>query len=338
MAKKTLTYTEIITSLQAKKFAPIYLLMGEEPYYIDLISDYIEKNILTEDEKMMNQVVRYGKDSDVGSIINEARRFPMMATHQVIIVKEAQMLDKIEQLEMYLQKPLETTILVINYKYKSADKRKKWVTLAEQCGVVFESNKLRDYQMPAMIEQMAREKGMQINEKAKAMLTDFVGTDLAQMAGVIDKLRIILPKDNNQITPEIIELNIGISKDFNAFELTNALIRRDVLTANRIVHYFSQNEKEHPIQATLAVLFNFFSNLMCFHFLPNQQDDYVAKELKIHSFFVKDYKYAAKAYNKTQVFKIISLLREYDAKSKGIKNSSASGGELLKELVYKIMH
>jgi DNA polymerase III subunit delta len=338
VAKKSSTYTEVITSLRAKKFAPIYLLMGEEPYYIDLISEYIEANVLTEDEQMMNQIVRYGKDSDISSIINEARRFPMMANYQVIIIKEAQMLDKIDQLEMYLQKPLETTILVVNYKYKSADKRKKWVTLAEQHGVVFESTKLRDYQMPPMIEQMVKEKGMQINEKAKAMLTDFVGTDLSQMAGVIEKLRIILPKDNNQITPEIIELNIGISKDFNAFELTNALIRRDVLMANRIVRYFAQNEKEHPIQATLAVLYNFFANLMCFHFLPNQQDDIVAKELKINTFFVKDYKFAAKAYNKTQVFKIIGLLREYDAKSKGIKNSSASGGELLKELVYKIMH
>lgn len=338
MAKKTTTYTGIMADLRAKKYAPIYLLMGEEPYYLDLISDYIEENVLSEDEQMMNQLVRYGKDSDVSTIINEAKRFPMLSTHQVIIIKEAQMMDKIELLEMYLQKPLSSTILVVNYKYKNADKRKKWVALAEQQGVVFESPKLRDYQIGTFIDQLVQEKGLQINEKAKSMLNDFVGTDLSQIAGVIDKMRIILATGSKLITPEIIELNIGISKDFNAFELTNSLVRRDMLMANRIVYYFAKNEKDHPIQSTLAVLFNFFSNLMCYHFLPNLQDDFVAKELKIHPYFVKEYKVASKTYNKTQVFKIIGLIREYDGKSKGIKNASATGGELLKELVYKILH
>ena len=319
MAKKTTTYTGIMADLRAKKYAPIYLLMGEEPYYLDLISDYIEENVLSEDEQMMNQLVRYGKDSDVSTIINEAKRFPMLSTHQVIIIKEAQMMDKIELLEMYLQKPLSSTILVVNYKYKNADKRKKWVALAEQQGVVFESPKLRDYQIGTFIDQLVQEKGLQINEKAKSMLNDFVGTDLSQIAGVIDKMRIILATGSKLITPEIIELNIGISKDFNAFELTNSLVRRDMLMANRIVYYF-------------------FSYLMCYHFLPNLQDDFVAKELKIHPYFVKEYKVASKTYNKTQVFKIIGLIREYDGKSKGIKNASATGGELLKELVYKILH
>lgn len=337
MAKKSLSHIQVLNDLRAKKYAPVYLLMGEEPYYIDIISDYIEQNVLTEDEKMMNQVIRYGKDTDIDMVINEARRFPMMSSHQVIIIKEAQMLDKIEKIELYLQKPMPSTILVINYKYKVADKRKKWVTLVEQNGVLFESIKLRDYQMPAFIETTIAEKGLKINEKGIVMLTDFIGTDLSQMASVIDKLSIVLG-NNKLITPEIIEENIGISKDFNAFELINAIIKRDIYAANRIVHYFSKNEKEHKIQPTLFVLFNFFSNLMCYYFMVSEPDEVVSKKLGINPYFLKDYKYATKSYSKRQVFNIISLLREYDGKSKGIKNVNAGDGDLLKELVYKIMH
>ena len=338
MAKQELTYQQIIKQIHERKFAPVYLLMGEEPYYIDLITNLIENTALTPDEQTMNQIVRYGKDTDVKTIINECRRFPMMSSHQVIFLKEAQMMDKIEELELYLQKPQPTTILVIAYKYKSADKRKKWSLLAEQHGVVYNSQKLRDYELPTFIENLLKEKNIGIDTKGVNMLTEFVGNDLSQLTSVINKLSILLPQDKKIITPELIEKNIGISKDYNAFELINALINRDVLKSNRIALYFGQNEKEHPIQATLAVLFNYFANLMCYHYLTNKDNANVVKELRINPYFVKDYVLGAKNFNKMQNFKIISYIREYDAKSKGICNSSASGGELIKELVFKILH
>ena len=240
MQKET-TYEEIVRNLKNRTYAPVYFLMGEEDYYIDRISDYILDTVLTETEKEFNQTVLFGMDTDINTVINAARRYPMMSEHQVVVVKEAQNLKNLENLTYYLQKPMPSTILVLCYKHGVLDRRKKIVAEIEKNGVLFESKKLKDSQLPGFISTYLKRKKVEIEPKASEMMAEFVGTDLSRMTGELDKLIITLPEGQKRITPEQIEKNIGISKDFNNFELRNALIEKDVLKANMIVKYFDEN-------------------------------------------------------------------------------------------------
>ena len=261
MAKET-TYEEIARNLKNKIYSPVYFLMGEEDYYIDRISDYIMDTVLTETEKEFNLTLLYGSDTDIVSIINAARRYPMMSKYQVVIVREAQNLKNLDELIHYLQKPMTSTILVMCYKHGTLDRRKKITAELEKAGVLFESKKLKDTQLPGFISSYLKRKQVEIEPKASEMMAEFVGTDLNRMAGELEKLIITLPAGQKRITAEQIERNIGISKDYNNFELRNALIEKDVFKANQIVKYFEDNPKNNPLQVTLAVLFNFFSNLI----------------------------------------------------------------------------
>jgi DNA polymerase-3 subunit delta len=355
MAKNELTFDGILTDLRAKRYYPIYYLMGEEPYYIDLIADYIEQNILTEEEKEFNQTVVYGKDADMATIINAAKRYPMMAEHQVVIVKEAQLLydkndddpmatksksaDPYELLSLYLRHPQPSTLLVFCHKHKSLDRRKKVVGEIEKSGVLFESKALNEKLLPHFISTYLKEKKVTIEPKASAMLTEFVGTDLSRMTGELDKLIITLPTESRNITPELVERNIGISKEYNNFELKSALVRKDVAQANRIIKYFEENPKRNPLQMTLALLFSFFANLMLAYYAPEKSEAGVASMLGLKSpFAARDYVAAMQRYSGMQVMRIIGYIRYADARSKGVGGAALSDGEILRELIFRILH
>lgn len=336
---KEVTYEEIVRNLRNKVYAPVYFLMGEEDYYIDRISDYIIDTVLTDTEKEFNLTVLYGSDTDIATIVNAAKRYPMMSKYQVVAVREAQALRNLDELVYYLQKPLESTILVMCYKHGALDRRKKLVAELEKAGVLFESKKLKDAQLPGFITSYLKRKQVEIEPKASEMMAEFVGTDLNRMAGELEKLVITLPAGQRRITPEQIERNIGISKDYNNFELRNALIEKDVLKANRIIKYFEENPKNNPLQVTLAVLFNFFANLMLVYYAPDKSDRGIAAHLGLRSpWQAKDYENAMKRYTGVKVMQIVGAIRQCDAKSKGVGNSSVSDGELLRELVYFILH
>lgn len=339
MAKKELTCNDILLELKEKKYRPIYYLMGDEPYYIDLISDYIMDHVLSETEKEFNLTVVYGADVDISTIINTAKRYPMMSDYQVVIVKEAQAIQRMEELSYYLQKPLQSTILVICHKHGSIDRRKKLAAEIEKVGVLFESKKIKDTQLPAFIASYMKRKGVDMDPKATAMLADFVGADLSRLTGELEKLIITLPTGQKRITPEQIERNIGISKDYNNFELRSAIVEKDILKANKIIKYFEENPKTNPLQMTLAVLFNFFSNLMLAYYAPEKTEQGVAAMLGLKvSFQARDYIAAMKRYSGVKTMQIIGEIRYADAKSKGVKNSSMSDGEILRELVFTILH
>lgn len=332
------TFEEIMADLRNRIYKPVYFLAGEEPYYIDLISDHIEETVLPEAEKAFNQIMFYGEDTTVSTVIETSRRFPMMSNHQVIIVKEAQALKKIEDLSWYVEKPLVSTILVINYKYKVLDKRTKLYKLIDSSAVYFESNRLRDYQVPQWIEKYLMVKGVKSDPNASAMLTEYLGTDLHKIVNELDKLLITLPAGKPVITTELIEKNIGISKDFNNFELQKAVGEKNIYKANMIVHYFANNPRDNPINLTIASLFSYFSKLLTYQYLPDKSKNNVASVLKINPFFVKDYEISATKYDARKTVQVISLLRTYDMKSKGYGDLSSTPGDLLKELVYKILH
>lgn len=333
-----LTYEDIISDLKKRIFRPVYFLAGDEPYYIDLITGYIEDKVLPEAEKSFNQVILYGEDTSVSSIIELARRFPMMANHQVVIVKEAQSLKKIDDLVLYLEKPLASTILVFNYKYKTIDKRTRLHKILESQGVYFESVKLRDYQIPAWIERYLMTKGIKIEPSASAMLTEFLGADLHKIVNELDKLLITLPAGKPVVTTTLIEKNIGISKDYNNFELQKAVGEKNVYRANMIIRYFANNPKDNPINLTIAALFTLFSKILVYHYLTDKSKNNVAAVLKVNPYFVKEYETAALKYNAAKTIKVISLLRIYDMKSKGYGDIGTEAGDLMKELVYKILH
>ncbi len=333
-----ITYEEIISDIRKRIFKPVYFLAGEEPYYIDLITDYIEQNVLPESERSFNQMVIYGEDTTVSNIIEISRKYPMMASHQVIIVKEAQVLKKIDDLLIYVEKPLLSTLLVINYKYKTLDKRTKLFKLLGNQGVYFESNRLRDYQIPGLIDRFLMSQGIKSDPRASAMLTEFLGNDLHKIANELNKLIITLPKNKPVITTGLIEKNIGISKDYNNFELQKAIGERNILKANMIVQYFAANPKDNPITLTIASLFSYFSKLLTYHYLTDKSKNNAAAALKINPFFVRDYETAATKYNVTRTLQAISLLRIFDMKSKGFGDMGSEPGDLLKELVYKILH
>lgn len=332
------TFDDIMSDLKNRIFSPVYFLAGEEPYYIDLITDYIQEKVLPEAEKAFNQMIVYGDDTSVTAIIDTARRFPMMATHQVVIVKEAQSLKKIEDLAIYLEKPLKSTILVLSYKYKTLDKRTKLFKMLESHGVYFESARIRDYLVPAWIERYLMNKGIKADPSASAMLTEYLGTDLHKIVNELDKLIISLPQGKPAITTALIEKNIGISKDYNNFELQKAVGERNIMKSNMIVHHFSNNPKDNPITLTISSLFAFFSKLLTYHYLTDKSKNNVAAVLKVNPFFVKDYESAALKYNASKTIQVISLLRTYDLRSKGFGDPGTEPGDLLKEMVFRILH
>lgn len=336
---KVFTYEEIVRDVKNGVYVPIYFLMGEEDYYIDRISEYIADRVLTEAEKEFNLTILYGADTDIATIINSAKRYPMMSKYQIVMVKEAQNLKNLDELTYYLQKPLMSTILVFCYKHGVLDRRKKLAAEIEKAGILFESKKLKDAQLSGFISSYLKRKRVDIESKASEMMAEFVGADLNRMAGELEKLVITLPDGCSRITPEQIERNIGISKDYNNFELRNALITKDVLKANLIVKYFNNNMKNNPLQVTLAVLFGFFSNLMLTYYAPGKSEQEIASFLGLRSpWQAKDYLAAMKKYSGVKVMQIIGEIRLCDAKSKGVKNSSVSDGDLLRELIYFIMH
>ena len=338
MAKET-SYEEIARDLKNRIYKPVYYLMGEESYYIDRISDYIAQTVLTEEEKEFNQTILYGSDTDVATIINASKRYPMMSDYQVVIVKEAQNVKKMEELSYYLQKPLTSTILVICHKHGVLDRRKKLAAEIEKVGVIFESKKLKDGQLPGFISSYLKRKKVDIEPKASEMMSEFVGTDLNRMAGELDKLVITLPQGVLRITPEQVEKNIGVSKDYNNYELRSALVTKDVLKANKIIKYFEENPKTNPIQATLSALFGFFSNLMLAYYAPEKTEQGIANQLSLQpSWKAKDYMAAMRVYSGVKCMQIIGEIRYCDARSKGVDNTSVSDGDLLRELVYKILH
>lgn len=333
-----MTYEKLMGELKSRSFQPIYFLHGDEPYYIDLVSDYISRNVLTEAEQSFNQTVVYGKDTDAANVINLARRFPMMSSHQVVVVKEAQELKDFDSLIHYAEAPQPSTLLVINYKYKNPDKRKKVFKSLEKTGVSFQSKKLYDNQVPGWISGYTSKRNYRIEPKAAALLAEFLGSDLKRVANELDKLIIAIGEDEKTITPVHVEENIGISKDYNQFELQNALGKKDVLKANRIINYFSGNQKTHHITQTISSLYYFFSKLLLIHYIKDRSQQNVASTLKVNPFFVKDYEAAAQRYSAAKVVAIIALLREYDLRSKGYNGNTTPAGELLREMVFKILH
>ena len=325
---------QIITDIKKGTIAPIYFLMGEEPYYIDGITRFIENNLLTEEEKGFNQRILYGRDVTVEEIVSNAKRYPMMAERQVVIVKEAQDLTQtIENLVSYAENPQPTTVLVICYKYKTLDKRKKLSKLLKQNGVLFESKKLYENQVPDWIRRVMKGKGYTITHKAAQMLTEFLGNDLSKVNNELEKLQLII-KPKEQITPEIVEENIGISKDFNNFELQNAIGARDVKKAFGIVQYFAHNPKNHPLVITIALMYSFFSKLLIYHSLTDKS--VAASALGVSPYFVKNYQTASRNFPMKNISAIIASIREVDMKSKGVGAANLPQGELLKELLTKI--
>ena len=327
---------KIVNEIKAGNIKPVYFLMGDEPYYIDKLSDYIEQNVLSEDEKGFNQTVLYGRDVSVEDIISTSKRYPMMAERQVVIVKEAQDLVKtIDKLEHYAEQPMPSTVLVICYKYKTLDKRKKLLKNLQKNGTVFESKKLYENQVGDWIKRVLSGKNYAIEPKAAAMLVEFLGNDLSKISNELDKLSIILPKGST-ITPKIIEENIGFSKDFNVFELRKAIGERNQLKAYQIAQYFTDNPKDNPMIVTTSLIFSFFSQILHYHGLKDRNPKNVAAALKINPYFIKEYDVALRNYPMRKVSAIVAALREIDVKSKGVGANALGNGDLLKEMLYHI--
>lgn len=332
-------YQQIISDIKSKKYAPIYFLAGEEPYFIDKISDFVEDNVLLEHEKDFNQTIFYGKDSTPSHIIETCKRFPMMSEKQVVIVKEAQHLaTKLEEFEEYINQPQPSTILVFCHKYKKLDKRKSIGKLITKKTEFFASDKIKDYQLPKWIETYVKKKKLTINPKNALLLSEYLGNDLGKIESEINKLQVIL-KPGEEITSAVIEEHIGISKDYNVFELQKAVAQKHHENAYKIAHYFGKNEKTHPFVLTLGFLFSYFSKVAIVGFSKNKgNDNALAKEAGISPYFIKDYKMAAKNYSPTKLVKIVGYLKDYDLKSKGVNNTTATHSDLLKELLFKILN
>lgn len=325
------TLNKILSPIKEGNPAPIYFLMGAEAYYIDAIANYIETNVLSEEEKSFNQTIVYGRDTSIDAIIGMAKRYPMMAPHQVVIVKEAQDLSRsIESLVAYAENPQPTTVLVFCYKYKKLDARKKLSKVLAKNGVVFESKPLYDNQIPDWIRRVLSGSGYTISPKAAQMLVEFLGTDLSKIKNELDKLKLVIPK-TEKITPQHIEENIGISKDYNNFELQKAIGERDVQKAFGIIQYFAQNPKSHPLPMTVSLLHTFFSKILKYHALTNKSE--APKALGVSPYFIKDYEIASRNYSMKNASKSISVIRTVDLKSKGVDAGSVSQSDLLKELL-----
>lgn len=347
---------QLLLDINRRLFKPVYFLCGEEPYYIDVIADKIEKTVLDESEKEFNQTIVYGKDTDLASILSLAKQFPMMSEYQVVIVKEAQNLKELNksadedgdsksskgsnataQFLAYVQSPQPTTVLVFCYKYKTLDKRSALAKAIQKNAAYAEFSKLYDNQIPDWINSYVKEKKYSISPKASFLMSEFLGSDLSKIANEIDKLVINL-KEGSEITAEAVQDNIGISKEYNIFEFQDALAKKDVLKANRIVNYFAANEKEHhPVMIT-GSLYNYFSKILKYHFLADKSKFTAAQALGVNPFFVEGYAKAAANYSTGKLKQIFSYLKECDLKTKGVDNSGTANGELLKELVFKILH
>ena len=313
--------------------------MGEESYYIDRISDCIASTVLAEDEKDFNQMVMYcTRETDVRNIINTAKRYPMMSEFQVVIVKEAQNLLKYDELTEYILNPLKSTILVICYKNGTVDKRKKIVAAVQKMGVLFESTKVKDSFLPYFITDYLKEKNVTITNDARMMMSEYIGTDLNRMAGELSKLIIAISDGSDSITPDLVERNIGISKEFNNWELKNAIINMDVYKANQIIIYFESNPKANPMIITLAVLFNFFAGVMQGHYAPDKTDYGLSQHLGISTWQTKEIVLAMRNYTATRTMLIIGKIRETDAKLKGVEKGNATDGEIMRELIFFILH
>jgi len=339
-------FDEIINELQNKIYRPVYFLMGEESFFIDEITDFISNHLLNDIEKEFNQTIAYGRDIDLATLISYAKRFPMMANYQVVIIKEAQNIKNLipesnekdkHLLEAYIENPLKSTILVICYKYKTIDRRKSFAKLVEKNGILFNSEKLFENQLPAWIQSFLKKRNYTIRPEAAVLLSEYLGSDLSKIANELSKLAINVA-EGTEITPIHIEQNIGISKDFNVFELQRALGKKDSYKSYQIVNYFAANIKENPNVKTIPILCTFFSKILLFHYTPDKSKNNVCSVLSVNPYFFSEYQAAAKNYPLNKTKKIISLLRKYDLKSKGVENASISDGELLKELIFQILH
>lgn len=338
--KSGTTYDAVMRDLRAGKYAPVYVLMGDESYYIDKISDFIAQNVLSEEERDFNQTVVFGSDVTSGQIADMARRYPMMAEKQVVIVKEAQNIKNWERLDNYFENPQPTTVLVLCYKNGVIDGRKKTLPKAKAAGVVFESKKKRDYELPAFIEGYLKINNATIDNKSAQMIADHIGADLSRLTSELDKVVLSLPDGNRRITPEIVEKQIGVNKDFNGFELRNAIVGRDIFKANQIVKYFDDNPKSGNAFMLIPMLFSYFQNLMIAFYAPqkNSEKD-IANWLELRSeWAAKEYMTGMRNYSGMKVMQIIGKIRETDAKSKGLDNPNTGVGELLKELIFFILH
>ena len=337
------TPENVLADLKAGKYAPVYFLQGDEPYYIDLIIDYIENHCLSEAEKGFNQTVLYGKDVTMAQVMTNARRFPMMAERQVVIVKEAKDIQDINKEEgqklliSYLDNPVPSTVLVFGHKHKNLDGRKPLAKAAKAKSVFVATAKLRDYELPGWIEQYIRGKGYQINDRSVMMLSEYVGTNLERLTNEIGKILINL-KAGETINEDLVQKYVGISKEYNVFELQRAISFRDPIKANKIVRYFAANAKANPIIPMIALLYSFYSKLLIFHGTKDKSDQGLTSAMGIRPFALKEYKAAARNYPLGKVMQSIGLLRNADLRSKGVNSGAMTDGEILKELVFKLMH
>jgi len=333
-----MTFEQIMDTLKARNFRPVYFLHGKESYFIDQISDYIERNVLTEAERSFNQTILYGKDTDYQTLRDIISRYPMMAERQVVILKEAQEMKTLSNLATYLEKPVPSTILVICYKHKKFDGRTKFGKLVKKQTAMLETKPIYDNQMPDWIISYLKRKKLEISANAAQLTAEYLGTNLSKVANELDKLAINL-SSGTKISVQHIQENIGISKDYNVFELQKALGLRQILKANRIVNYFISNPKQHPLVMVISSLYNYFNKLYLLHHLRGASDQEIQRTCGIgSSYFIKEYKAAARQYPLPKVKQVINVLSEYDLRSKGVKNYSTDNGALLKEMVFKILH
>ncbi|MGL4412322.1 MAG: DNA polymerase III subunit delta [Bacteroidales bacterium] len=340
MAKKeTLQASDILRDIRGGNYKPVYCLMGEESYYIDEITNELMSRVLTEDEKVFNEVVLYGADVSAADIINEARFYPSFANHRVVLVREAQLVRDLDKLSLYMQNIMSTTILILNYRNGKIDGRLQVAKEISRKGVLFESAKIYDNQVAGWINSWLQVKGFTIESKASEMLGEFLGCDLARIVKELEKLLIVQPKDQMRITADLVERNIGISKEYNNFELLRAIIARDALKANRIVNYFRDNPRNNPLVVTSTVLYNYFSKLMLCYYVPQKNDRAIMEALGLKSQFqVRDYTAGLKIFSALKCMQIIAHIRECDAKSKGVRNPATTDHELLRELIFRILH
>ena len=338
---KNVTYSSIMKELQSGQYRPVYYLMGEESYYIDKICDYIAEHALQPEERDFNQTIMFGSDVSASQIADAARRYPMMAERQVVIVKEAQNLKNTDALEKYMKQPLQSTVLVICHKNGKIDGRKReYVKAVQQAGILFESQKLKERDLPTFIENYVKQKNAAIDPKSTQLIADAIGADLSRLVGELEKVLLGLPEDNKRITPQVVEDRIGVSKDFNGFELRDAIVNKNVFKANQIVKYFEKNPKAGSIYSFLPMLFNYFQNLMLAYYCPEKaSQERVAEWLELRSpWAAKDYMTGMRNFTAMKTMQIISKLREIDAKSKGLDNPHTPPEELVKELIFFILH
>ena len=338
---KNVSFDSIMSDLKAHNYLPVYYLMGTEPYYIDIISNYIAENVLKPEERDFNQTVMFGSDVSAATVVDAARRYPMMSERMVVIVKEAQNLKQTDVLEKYFKQPMKSTVLVLCHKNGTIDGRKlNYVKAIKSAGVLFESKKLRDRDLPPFIENYLKQRQVSIDQKSTMLIADSIGADLSRLTSELDKVILSLPENDRRVTPQVVEEQIGVSKDFNGFELRDAIVNRNVFKANQIIKYFDENPKTGGLYAFLPLLFNYFQNLMIAFYSPNRQSqEAVAGWLELkNAWLAKDYMTGMRNYSGMKVMQIISKIREIDAKSKGLDNPNTPSGELMKELIFYILH